>query len=129
MSAGTILIVEPNPGILIVARNVLARAGFRVLAAHDAGEGVALARQSRPDVVLVDSKQATPRVLAALSTASWDGIPIILTVQKGRDAVTLESIELPDPRQSSPEIAEFVDKPFVPERLLAAVERVIERWS
>lgn len=121
--------MEPNPGILIVARNVLARAGFRVLAAHDAAEGVALARQTRPDVVLVDSKQAAPTVLKALSTASRGGIPIILTVQKGRDAVTLESIELPAAEAAAPEIAEFVDKPFVPERLLASVERVIDRWS
>src|SRR5688572_9862894 len=95
MSAGTVLIVEPNPGILIVARNVLARAGFQVLAAHDAAEGVALCRRIGPDVILVDSKQANPKVLEALSSARSDGVPIILTVTKGRDAVTLESIDIP----------------------------------
>jgi DNA-binding response OmpR family regulator len=125
MSAGTVLIVEPNPGILIVARNVLARAGFQVLAAHDAAEGVALSRRIGPDVILVDSKQANPKVLEALAAVRPEGVPIILTVQKGRDAITLEAIDM----EQTIEVAEFVEKPFLPERLLSSVERVIERWA
>lgn len=126
MSAGTVLIVEPNPGILIVARNVLARAGFRVLAAHDPLEGATLAERTRPHVVLIDSKLASPGILESISVAAR-GTPVILTIQKGRDAISLETLD--HHPSEIVEIAEFVEKPFVPERLLSSVERALERWT
>ncbi len=49
-----ILIVEDNPANLKLARVVLEKAGYAVLEAMDAETGLALAREQRPDLILMD---------------------------------------------------------------------------
>jgi CheY-like chemotaxis protein len=46
--------VDDNANNLKLARDVLLAAGFRTLEAATAGEGIALANEHRPDVVLMD---------------------------------------------------------------------------
>ena len=77
MRGGTILVVEPNPGILIVARNVLSRAGLRVVAAPNIKEGLELATKHDIDAVLVDAQLADPKSMAALHARRR--VPVILT--------------------------------------------------
>jgi DNA-binding NtrC family response regulator len=67
MSARTILIVEPNPGIMIVGRNVLARAGYDVFAVSTIDEGLREAKRHVLDCVLLDGRHSEPEVLLALS--------------------------------------------------------------
>ena len=50
----TILIVEDNPMNLKLVRDVLEAKGYRVVAAENGEEGVALAAAERPDLVLMD---------------------------------------------------------------------------
>ena len=50
----TLLIVEDNPANLKLARVVLERAGHAVLEAMDAEAGLAIAREKRPDLILMD---------------------------------------------------------------------------
>lgn len=54
MSRGRILIVEDNPQNLKLASLVLLKAGFEVLQAGDGEQGVRMARELRPDLVLMD---------------------------------------------------------------------------
>ena len=54
MSRSTVLVVEDNPLNLKLIRDVLGHAGYRVLDAGDAEQGIALARSERPDLVLMD---------------------------------------------------------------------------
>src|SRR5258708_38430500 len=89
MSGRNILIVEPNPGILIVGRNVLARAGFHVIAVSSVDEGLVEAKRRPLDVVLLDGKQSEPEFLISFARSRTQGVPIILTVQKGRDVITI----------------------------------------
>jgi two-component system, cell cycle response regulator DivK len=49
-----VLIVEDNEKNLKLARDLLGVTGFRTLAAGTAEEGLVLARQHRPDLVLMD---------------------------------------------------------------------------
>lgn len=49
-----VLIVDDNDRNRKLARDVLGAAGFRVLEAATAGEGIALASQHLPDVILMD---------------------------------------------------------------------------
>lgn len=53
MSA-TVLVVEDNPANMKLAAFLLGKAGYRVLQAAAAAEGLELARQHRPDLVLMD---------------------------------------------------------------------------
>ena len=52
--APLVLIVDDNAKNLKLARDVLLAAGFRTLQAATAGEGIALANEHLPDVVLLD---------------------------------------------------------------------------
>ena len=54
MAGEVILIVEDNEKNLKLARDLLEVNGYRVLAASSAEDGVKLAREHRPDVVLMD---------------------------------------------------------------------------
>lgn len=49
-----VLVVEDNPRNLKLVRAVLEHSGFDVLEATTGEEGVALARQSSPDLILMD---------------------------------------------------------------------------
>ncbi len=127
MSLGNILMVEPNPGILIVARNVLARAGYGVLAVSNARQGVKLCAQRPIEVLLLDAQQASADVMAALRGARHPTLQVILTVQKGRGVMTLEALE--SSRGPSVAIEDILEKPFTPERLLTIVDTALERVS
>ena len=50
----SVLIVEDNPRNLKLVRDVLGHAGYETLEAPDAEAGLALAREKRPDLVLMD---------------------------------------------------------------------------
>lgn len=128
MSAQTILMVEPNPGILIVARNVLVKAGFAVLAVSNVRHALKLARQRRIDLVIVDHTQADHTVIAGLAaTRASGGLMVIMTAQKGA-APPLEPLQAQF-LGLDVDIADIVEKPFAPDRLLAAVDRATDGWN
>jgi len=52
--SATVLVVEDNPLNRKLVRDVLGHAGFRVLEAEDAEQGIALAVAERPDLILMD---------------------------------------------------------------------------
>ena len=54
MSVRRILVVEDNPKNLKLVRDVLVHWGYEVLVATSGEDGVALATQERPDLVLMD---------------------------------------------------------------------------
>jgi two-component system cell cycle response regulator DivK len=54
MTAGRILVVEDNPKNLKLVRDVLQYSGFEVIEATSGEEGVRLAKESEPDLILMD---------------------------------------------------------------------------
>ena len=50
----TILVVEDNPGNRMLIADLLAANGYRPIEARDGEEGIALARQEKPDLILMD---------------------------------------------------------------------------
>jgi two-component system cell cycle response regulator DivK len=76
-----VLIVEDNPANLKLARVVLERAGYAVLEAMDAEAGLALAREKRPDLILMDIQLPGMDGLTATSELKRDPatatIPVI----------------------------------------------------
>ena len=50
----TILLVEDNEMNRDMLSRRLERKGYRVIAAHDGGQGLALARSEKPDLILMD---------------------------------------------------------------------------
>lgn len=54
MKPRTVLVVDDNPLNLELAGDVLEAAGFAVVKANMAAEGIAIARELSPDVILMD---------------------------------------------------------------------------
>jgi two-component system cell cycle response regulator DivK len=77
----TVLIVEDNPANMTLAVFLLKSAGHDVLSATDAEAGLALARDERPDLILMDIQLPGMDGLQAIgvlkSSESTRAIPII----------------------------------------------------
>jgi CheY-like chemotaxis protein len=52
--AGTILVIDDEEAVTGVIQAVLSREGYRVHLAHDGAEGVKLASQVQPDLIIMD---------------------------------------------------------------------------
>ena len=81
MSDELILIVDDNEKNVKLARDVLRFAGFRTLEAGTAGEGISLATEQLPDLVLMDIRLPDMDGTAALQRLRDDertaGIPVV----------------------------------------------------
>ena len=82
-----VLIIDDSPTEVHVMQSALQRHGFQTLAASDGDQGIALAREHRPDLILMDvvmpgvnGFQATRRLARDPATA---GIPVVMITTKG----------------------------------------------
>ena len=49
-----VLVIDDNAGNLMLEKDLLEVAGFEVFEAGNAGDGIALARRERPDIIIMD---------------------------------------------------------------------------
>ena len=71
---GTILVVDDEPQITRLARDYLARDGFRVIAAGDGTAALAQARRESPDLVVLD-----------LNLPGMDGLEVCRALRRTSD--------------------------------------------
>ena len=88
----SVLVVDDNDRNRKLALEVLAAAGFRVLGAGRAAEGIALAREHVPDVILMDLRlpdmdgvEATRKLAAHERTARIPVVAMSATPLQGSD--------------------------------------------
>lgn len=120
--APVVLVVDDQPANVRVVGQLLTRAGFDVVPALSGEEGLALATESAPDLVLLDMRMPGLTgfdVLQALQ--QLDGtreVPVIfLTADDERDSLT---------RAFAAGAVDYIVKPFVAEELLSRVRTHIE---
>jgi two-component system cell cycle response regulator DivK len=81
MTGELILIVDDNEMNVKLARDVLRFSGFRTLEAASGGEGISLAREHLPDVILMDIRlpdmDGTAAAHALKQEERTAGIPIV----------------------------------------------------
>jgi len=118
-----VLVVDDSPTILKVVELVLAKAGYEVHTAADGETGIAQARSSRPDVILLDF--VLPRlngfeVCQALSRdPNLAEVPVVLMSAKG-DRIGQDIV-------SQMGVADFITKPFSPDGITAVISHTIEK--
>ena len=87
MAQRTILLVDDEPHIPMVVGRKLESAGFRVLTAGDGEEGLAVAEECRPDLVITDLQMpfmnGIELATALRSHGSFNTVPIILLSARG----------------------------------------------
>jgi two-component system alkaline phosphatase synthesis response regulator PhoP len=117
-----ILVVDDNPKIVDLVRLYLEKDGYRVLVAYDGLEALELARQKRPDLIVLDlllpgmDGLDVCRILQAESE-----VPIIMLTAKTTEEDKLVGLELG--------ADDYVTKPFSPRELVARVRTVLRRVS
>jgi two-component system alkaline phosphatase synthesis response regulator PhoP len=120
MTRRRILVVDDDQKIVELVKLYLEKDGYRVLVAYDGLEALDLARQKRPDLILLDlllpgmDGLDVCRIIQAESE-----IPIIMLTAKTTDEDKLRGLELG--------ADDYVTKPFNPREVMARVRAVLRR--
>ena len=119
----TILVVEDEPDVVDLLRLNLTKAGFLVLEANDGLSGLALARERRPDAVILDlmlpemhGEDVCRQLKSRESTAS---IPVIMLTAKAQASERVAGLELG--------ADDYVAKPFSPRELVLRLQGLFRR--
>ena len=117
-----LLIIEDDPGIARIVRLYLEQDGHRVATAGDGVAGLQLARESAPDLIVLDLM--LPRldgmeICRALRQES--DVPIIMVTARVAEADRLAGLDLG--------ADDYILKPFSPRELAARVRAVLRRTA
>ena len=116
----TILVVEDERQIAQIAADYLKRAGFAVIASGDGESAIAVARDRRPDLIVLDL--GLPRldgVEVARTLRAESNVPIIMLTARVEEDDRLLGLELG--------ADDYITKPFSPRELVARVQAVLRR--
>jgi len=122
MAAEKILIVDDDEDILLIVQTILANAGYSAFTARNGREGVDLALELRPDLILLDvmmPELSGWEVCTTLkNTPETRQIPIAMLTVKSeiRDLITGMQVGADD----------YITKPFTRRKLLSTVRRLLD---
>jgi len=118
LSSELILVVDDGEDNLeFVVEYILKPNGFRALTASNGQEGIKLAAEHRPDLILLDlqmPKMNGREMLMAMNERGLD-IPVVLMTFHGSEEVVIEMFRLG--------VKDYVKKPYSVEEMLDAVNR------
>ena len=82
---GRILAIDDDHNIIGVVVDYFGEAGYEVITAHHGGDGLMLAEQERPDVVLLDIRMAGLTGVEVLQQLKlrWPELPVIMVSGAG----------------------------------------------
>jgi two-component system alkaline phosphatase synthesis response regulator PhoP len=123
MAGEHILIVEDEEDIAELLEYNLQRQGYLPSVAYTGEDGLALARESRPDLILLDIMLPGLSGLEVCRRLKQDpetaGLPVIMLTAKGEEEDVVAGFEAG--------ADDYVTKPFRPKVLLARVQAVLRR--
>lgn len=113
-----ILVIEDNAANLELVRYLLSYSGYAVLEARDGAQGVALAWQERPDLIVCD-----------LQLPVLDGYEVLARLRKNPDSsgaviVAVTAFSMPNDRQRvmTTGFDGYLSKPIEPETFVGQIE-------
>ena len=117
----TVLIVEDEKNIVDIIRFNLQRTGYNTLEAYDGEAGLAMAREKKPDLILLDvmmPKMMGFDVCRALR-AEGDNVPVIILTAREEEEDKILGLEIG--------ADDYITKPYSFRELLARVRAVLRR--
>ena len=116
-----ILVVDDEPHIVRLVSFSLERAGHEILEANDAPSGIAIIREQRPDLVLMDVMMPGMTGFEALEILKADqstaDVPVVMLSAKSQEYEQEEGLERGALR--------YICKPFTPSALVEAVSEIV----
>ena len=115
-----ILIVDDEPDMRLAVRNVLKLRGYEISEAGDGPSALAMARENRPDLVLLD-----------ISLPGMDGIEVLDGLKKIDETVPVVMITGYGHIQSAVDVmklgaSEYLQKPFENAQLVETVKKLVQ---
>jgi len=115
-----ILVVDDEPKIVRLARDYLAKNGFRVITAADGQSALATARREKPDLIILDLMlpQLDGREVCKILRRESD-VPIIMLTALAEEIDQVTGLEIG--------ADDYITKPFSPRALTARVRALLRR--
>ncbi len=125
MTTQTVLIVEDEQDIRELLAFNLKREGFAVLEAENGGRALELAREKRPDILLLDLMLPDTDGLSVCKALQRDArtgaIPVIMLTAKGEEVDRIVGLELG--------AADYIVKPFSLREVVLRIRAVLRRGT
>jgi DNA-binding response OmpR family regulator len=116
----TVLVVDDEERLTSLVKTYLEQAGFRAVAAKNGREALFLARQEKPDLIILDIMMPEMDGLEFIRQHRKEReTPIILLTARVEDTDKLVGLEMG--------ADDYVTKPFSPRELIARVRTVLRR--
>ena len=116
----TILVVDDEPKIVQLARDYLEKSGFKVLTSGDGQQALAITRQERPDLIVLDLMLPGMDGLDVCRAIRRESdVPIIMLTARAEETDQLIGLELG--------ADDYITKPFSPRALVARVRALLRR--
>jgi CheY-like chemotaxis protein len=120
---GRVLVVDDEPDVLLLCRLNLQQLGHEVLEASEGTSALKLARERRPDVIVLDLILPGMTGYEVLETLKRDpetsNIPVLV--------LTAKSLRADRERSRGLGAAAFLTKPFLPSELCEMVDSLLAR--
>jgi CheY-like chemotaxis protein len=137
MGAKRVLLVDDDVDFLEINRMTLERAGFEVLTADTAGEGLKTALSTSVDVAVLDVMMDTPtegfelaRKLRAQEQTKHLPLLMLTSINTENEAIgSFVRFSDRDRDQTWLPVDRFVDKPIKPEDLISLVRTLAGAWT
>ncbi len=119
----TILIVDDEEDIVELIKYNLKNEGYAVLTAFSGEQAIKTARQSRPDLIVldlmlpgIDGLEVTKHLKSSEKT---NHIPIVMLTAKGDESDIVIGLEM--------DASDYISKPFSPKVLIARIRAILRR--
>jgi len=115
-----ILIIEDEEGIIHLLNLYLRDAGYDVVVAKDAADGLALHARTHPDLVILDIMLPTlDGFEVCRRIRSWSKTPILMLTARGDEEDRIQGFDLG--------ADDYLVKPFSPRELVSRVRAILRR--
>jgi len=127
--AKKVLMIDDDPEFVDAITNILDAKGYDVVSAGDGKDGVAKAKQEKPDIILLDVMMPTKSdgldvARAQRNDANLKGTPVVMLTGVRKE------MSLPfgfEPDSDWLPVKAFLEKPVKPETLLKTIEENIKK--
>ncbi len=121
-----VVCVEDEPEMIDLFELILSRKGYEVVGAVGGVEGLAIIREQKPDLILldlmmpdIDGWEVYQQLKADAETRN---IPVIVVTAKAQNIDKVLGLHIA-------KVDDYISKPFAPEQLLKSVQKVLAQHS